>query len=131
MRADLYLHHTRIFKTRTQASLACQRGQVRIVGQPIKPSRELKPGDILDVARGELNLVLRVLAFPAHRVGAPQVSEYLENLTPEKNFHQAAEARRERLTQNPHPHAAKPDKKQLRVIRQWMEAMQQSQESSP
>jgi len=122
MRADLYLHHTRIFKTRSQATQACQRGQVRIAGNSIKPSRVLKATEIMDVARGDLNMVLRVLDFPAARVGAPLVSQYLENLTPVANFQKAAEARRERIVTTPHVRAAKPDKKQLRMIRQWMEA---------
>ena len=121
MRADLYLHHTRIFKTRSQATQACQRGQVRIAGNSIKPSRVLKATEIMDVARGDLNMVLRVLDFPAARVGAPLVSQYLENLTPVANFQKAAEARREKIA-TPHVRAAKPDKKQLRMIRQWMEA---------
>jgi ribosome-associated heat shock protein Hsp15 len=122
MRADVYLHHTRIFKTRSQATQACQRSHVRIVGQTIKPSRTLKPGDILDVSRGELNLVLRVIDFPLRRLSASDVSTYLENLTPEANFIKAAAARREHRASAPITKAAKPDKKQLRSIRQWMES---------
>lgn len=124
MRADLYLHHTRIFKTRTQSTQACQRGYVRILGQTIKPSRPLKPGDILDVTRGELNLVLRVIDFPKNRLSAPDVPQFLDNLTPEANYIKAAEARRERAALATHETAAKPNKKQLRMIREWMEANQ-------
>ncbi|TLD69292.1 RNA-binding S4 domain-containing protein [Phragmitibacter flavus] len=131
MRADVYLHHTRIFKTRSQATQSCQRNHVRIIGQPIKPSRTLKPGDILDVARGELNLVLRVIDFPLRRLSAPDVGTYLENLTPEANFIQAAAARREQLAQAPITKAAKPDKKQLRAIREWMEANSHNFPESP
>jgi hypothetical protein len=46
----------------------------------------------------------------------------MENLTPEANYHKAAEARREQAMTAPHPFAAKPDKKQLREIRKWLGA---------
>jgi ribosome-associated heat shock protein Hsp15 len=120
MRADLYLHHVRIFKSRSVAAQACTRGHVRIDGQPIKPARELKVGDQLDIQRGDLSLVIRVLDFPKSRMGAALVPQFMENLTPEENYRRAAEARREHALTAPHPFAAKPDKKQMRQIRQWL-----------
>lgn len=126
MRADLYLHNVRIFKTRTQATQACDRGQILLGNQTIKPSRLLKIGEVLDITRGDLRLVIRVIAYPAKRVGAPLVPEYMENLTPAQNFIQAAEARREKIAQATHSSPVKPDKKQLREIRKWMDAANQA-----
>ena len=120
MRADLYLHYVRIFKSRSLAAQACTRGNGRIAGQPLKAARELKVGDLLDIQRGDLSLVIRVLDFPKARVGAALVPQYLENFTPVENYQRAAEARREAALVAPHPFAAKPDKKQLRQIRQWL-----------
>lgn len=120
MRADIWLHHVRIFKTRSAATQACAKGNARIGGQTIKPARELKEGDTLEIERGELKLTLKVLAFPDKRIGAPLVPQYLENLTPAENFIRAAAARRERIMLAPHEAAAKPDKKQLRQIREWL-----------
>lgn len=124
MRADLYLHNVRIFKTRSLATQACTRGLVQISGQPMKPARELKVGEVLDVQRGELRLVIRVTDFPAKRVGAPLVKLFMEDLTPPQNYQAAAEARREKIFLTPHAIAAKPDKKQLRQIRELMERNQ-------
>lgn len=121
MRADLYLHHVRIFKTRSLASQACNKGNVRVEGQTIKPARDLKVGDLLDVERGDLKLVVRVLDLPLKRVGAPLVSQFMENLTPPENYEKAAAARREKELVMPGIQAAKPDKKQLRQIRELME----------
>lgn len=121
MRADVYLHHVRIFKTRSLATQACHKGNVRLSGSAIKPARDLKPGDLLEVERGEMKFILRVLDFPGHRVGAALVSRYLENLTPEENYRRAAEARKMREMTDPHPTAARPDKKQLRLIRQFLQ----------
>lgn len=124
MRADLYLHHVRIFKTRSLATQACTRGQVQIGGQPMKPARDLKVGEVLDIVRGDLQLVVQVLDFPPQRLGAPMVKDYLADLTPAENYLRAAEARREKVLLTPHAMAAKPDKKQLRLIRELMERNQ-------
>ncbi|QIF03977.1 S4 domain-containing protein [Roseimicrobium sp. ORNL1] len=121
MRADLYLHHIRIFKTRSLATQACNKGNVRIDGQQLKPARDVKVGETLEVDRAELKLILRVIDFPASRVGAPLVPKYVENLTPEENYLRAAEIRREKELVMPGILAAKPDKKQLRQIRELME----------
>jgi ribosome-associated heat shock protein Hsp15 len=121
MRADLYLHHIRIFKTRSLATQACNKGNVRVENQAIKPARVLKAGDTLEVDRSDLKLTLRVLDFPVKRVGAPLVAQFVENLTPEENYRRAAEARREKELVMPGVLAAKPDKKQLRQIRELME----------
>ncbi len=120
MRADQYLHHVRIFRSRNMAAQACARGNVRIGGQPMKPARELQVGDVLDIQRGDLSLVVRVLDFPRFRVGASLVPQFMEDFTPPENYQKAAEARREKSLSAPHLMPAKPDKKQLRQIRQWM-----------
>ncbi len=124
MRTDLYLHHVRIFKTRSLSTQACDKGNVRLAGRALKPAYALKPGDELEVARGDLKLVVRVLAFPESRVGAPLVPQFMENLTPEENYHRAAEARKIKQWTTPHQEATKPDKKQLRKIRELMERNQ-------
>jgi ribosome-associated heat shock protein Hsp15 len=124
MRADLYLHHVRIFKTRSLATQACDKGNVKLDGKALKPAYKLKVGDELDVERGDLKLVVRVVAFPESRVGAPLVPQFMENLTPEENYHRAAEARKIKEWTAPHQEATKPDKKQLRKIREMMERNQ-------
>ena len=95
-RADKWLHHVRVFKTRTLATQACARGNVTIDGQPVKASRDLKPEDVLEVVRGDLRLRLKVIAFSAQRLGPPKVAEFCENLTPLEWIQRASELRRER-----------------------------------
>jgi len=122
LRVDKWLHHVRVFKTRTLAAQACAKSNVKVGGQEVKPAREVRAGDIIDVDRGDLHLVLKVLAFPLHRVGPPKVVEFCENLTPAENFVKAAEARREKELTAPRPHDGllKPTKKDLRQIREWL-----------
>lgn len=121
MRADLYLHHVRIFKTRSIATQACDKGNVRLAGKAIKPARDLKQGDEVEVDRGDLKLIVRVIACPDQRISAIHVSQFMENLTPPENYQRAADARKLRAWTTPHQEAAKPDKKQLRKIRELME----------
>jgi len=125
-RADKWLHHIRIFKSRSLATQACTKGNVTLQGQPVKPSRELRAGDTLEIVRGDLRLRLRVLAFPPQRLSPPRVAEFTENLTPLEWVQKAAELRRQRELETPHAHetVAKPNKQQMRQLRQWMEQNQ-------
>lgn len=122
-RADKWLHHVRAFKTRSIATQACARGNVTLGGQPVKASRDLKPGDVLEAVRGDLRLRLRVLGFSPARVGAPRVPEFCEDLTPSEWYQKATDLRKERALITPHTHEtlAKPDKKQLRELRKFWE----------
>lgn len=122
MRADKYLHHIRVFKTRSLAAQACAKGNVIIRGAAIKPGRDLQSGEVLEIDRGDLHLTMKVLAFPASRIGAPLVPQFCENLTPPEAYQKAAEARKEKQLQNPDPlaQAARPNKQQMRQLREWL-----------
>lgn len=123
-RADKWLHHVRVFKTRSLATQACAKGNVTIGGQIVKASRELRPGDVIEVVRGDLRLRLKVLGAPAQRLGPPRVAEFCENLTPAEWFHKASEARREKklITPPEHEQITKPNKKQLRELRDFWQS---------
>lgn len=125
-RADKWLHQVRVFKTRSLATQACAKGSVTLDGQPVKAARELRPGDVIEVVRGDLRLRLKFLGAPQQRLGPPGVAEFCENLTPQEWIHQAAEARRERRLIHPpeHEQITRPNKKQLRVLREFWEAQQ-------
>ncbi len=66
MRLDKWLWAARVFKTRSLAAEAAERGRVDVNGQPAKPARELRPGDMLVLRqdRGvERSLVIRTLSL--------------------------------------------------------------------
>ena len=98
-----------------------------VQGQPVKPSRDLKPGDVLEVVRGDLRLRLKALAFPPQRLGASRVPEFCENQTPEEWIQRASELRRQREMETPHAHetVTKPNKQQMRQLREWWEQGQE------
>jgi ribosome-associated heat shock protein Hsp15 len=122
-RADKWLHHVRIFKTRSLATQSCTKGNVTLDGQPVKPARDLRTGDLLEVERGDLRLRLRVTGLPPRRLSAPQVVDFYENLTPIEWIQKAADLRKQKELESPREHevVTKPNKQQLRQLREWEE----------
>lgn len=88
MRIDKYLWCTRYFKTRSQATEACRKGQVRINGDPCKPSREVLPLDEISLRKNQMQLELKVLDVPTQRVAAKWVGIYREDTTPAEELEQ-------------------------------------------
>lgn len=86
MRIDKYLWATRYYKTRNQASIACKKGQVRIAGTIVKPSREVYIGDTISLRKNQINYQLEVLDIPPNRVGAKLVDLYRKDVTPKEAF---------------------------------------------
>ena len=85
-RIDKWLWSMRVFKTRTIATDACKKGRVTMNGVAIKPSRNIKIGEIVDVKKPPITYTFKVLAIPNGRLGAKLVPEYLENLTPKSQY---------------------------------------------
>ena len=81
-RIDKFLWAIRAFKTRTDATDACKGGKVKVAGVNAKPSKEVKPGDVLTVKKGSVTYTSKVLQPLERRVGAKLVPEYALNLTP-------------------------------------------------
>ena len=71
-RIDKWLWAARFFKTRSLAAAAVDGGKVRWNGQTVKPARELKPGDELEIAAGELRWTVLVRGLNAQRRPAPE-----------------------------------------------------------
>ncbi len=82
IRVDKYLWCIRVFKSRTLSGEACDGGKVKIEGTSVKPSRIIKPGDIISVQQGYIKRVYRVLELLDKRVGAPLVKNFAEDITP-------------------------------------------------
>ena len=82
-RIDKYLWAIRAFKTRSDATDACKGGRVKVAGVNAKPSKEVRPGDVVQVRKGTILYTYKVLKPLEHRVGAKLVPDYAENLTPQ------------------------------------------------
>ena len=82
IRIDKFLWAIRAFKTREDATKACKGNKVHINGNDAKPSKPVKPGDIITVRKNEVTFTFKVLVPIDKRQGAKLVGEYAENLTP-------------------------------------------------
>lgn len=96
-RIDKWLWSVRVYKTRSLASDACRAGSVRIGDQPVKPARDVHPGETIHVRQGIVQRTLVVLGVPRSRVGAPQVGAYCEDRTPADEWEKAREQRVQHL----------------------------------
>lgn len=120
-RLDKWLWAARFYKTRSLAADAVAGGKVRWNGEPVKPARELKPGDELEISAGELRWTVIVRGVNQQRRPAPEARLLYEE-TPE------SAARRQRLEEvrrlAPMPGAGlkgRPTKKAGRLIRGFNE----------
>jgi ribosome-associated heat shock protein Hsp15 len=86
IRIDKWLWAVRVFKTRTQAGDACRGGKVKIQGQHVKASREIKEGEIITVQLGIIAKTLRVKQVVKNRVAAKLVPDLAEDLTPPEEY---------------------------------------------
>lgn len=85
VRIDKYVWCVRLTKTRSQATEQVKKGKIRLNGEDIKPSREVKVGAKLSFSRNGALFEYKILALLDKRVGAKLVPEYLsEETTPEE-----------------------------------------------
>ena len=85
-RIDKYLWAIRAFKTRSEATDACNGGKVKLNGQSVKPSKAVHPGDEIIVRKAAVQFTWRVIDTLEKRVGAQLVPQYAENLTPQSEL---------------------------------------------
>ena len=86
MRVDKFLFCVRLFKTRTVAADACNKGRILVNGASVKPSREVKEGDEVSVKVNPIYRKYRILNLLKGRVGAAKVPEYITETTPEDDL---------------------------------------------
>lgn len=120
-RIDKWLWAARFFKTRSLAAAAVAGSKVKWNGQTVKPAREIKPGDELEVFAGESRWTVIVRGLKAQRRPAAEARQLYEETA-------ASVARRQQLEEirrlAPMPGAGlkgRPTKKSGRLIRGFNE----------
>lgn len=78
MRLDKYLKVSRIIKRRTVAQEACDLSRVTVNGKQAKPSKEVKPGDVIGVRFGDKEARFKVLIVPEGNVGKADADSLYE-----------------------------------------------------
>lgn len=132
MRADKFLWHVRLFKTRSLASEACRKNQVQVDGTTVKASREIKQGDKIRVRRFQVFFEFLVLDIPKSRVGAKLVPLYLKNITPPEEIERMGMMRLSRATYVNAYREGRPTKKDRRDMddftEDWVDIFEQEDE---
>jgi ribosome-associated heat shock protein Hsp15 len=82
VRIDKWLWSVRVFKTRSQATEACKKGRVVIGDLPVKPSRDVHPGEVVKVRKPPLTRSFKVLALAEKRMSAKLAVDFVEDVTP-------------------------------------------------
>ena len=96
MRVDKWLWVARLMKTRAAAAEAVTGGKVHVNGRAVKPSREVAPGDELEITRGPLRQTVVVRGIAPRRGPASEAALLYEE-TPESLAARERHAEQRRL----------------------------------
>jgi ribosome-associated heat shock protein Hsp15 len=126
IRLDKYLWAIRLFKTRTIASTACDKGRVKMNGESIKASRVVKLDDVYEVKTDEKKWVIKVTGLLPNRVQYSEAVKFYQDQTPieEKEriaFQTASFYSGKRLSK-----IGRPTKKERRDIDGFMDGKEES-----
>jgi ribosome-associated heat shock protein Hsp15 len=119
-RIDRWLFGVRLFKSRSLAAQAVTGGKVHVNDDRVKPSREVRVGDIVTFVRGSVEFECTVTAIPVRRGPAPEAARcYVES--PASEARRAEFAQRMKvasgLTPRPNERPDKHDRQALRRLR--------------
>jgi ribosome-associated heat shock protein Hsp15 len=82
LRLDKYLWAIRLFKTRTLASTACEKGRIKLNGESLKASRVVRIEDIYEVKTDDKRWIIKVTGLLTARVQYSEAVKHYEDLTP-------------------------------------------------
>jgi ribosome-associated heat shock protein Hsp15 len=116
VRLDKWLWAARFFKTRSMAARACELGRVQCNKHSVKPAREVRVGDLLQVRTEGGDFEVEILALSELRGPASLAQTlYRETDASRELRRKMAEERRAGLTFSPAPQG-KPSKRNRRQL---------------
>jgi len=117
VRVDKWLWAARLLKTRALAAEAVKGGRVHVNGRAIKPSREVKPGDELELTARDWRITV-VIRGTAERRGPAKEAQLLYEETPASREERERRAAERRLVAQPMPErgAGRPTKRDRRAL---------------
>jgi ribosome-associated heat shock protein Hsp15 len=121
MRIDKWLKMARLFKSREEASRACDLGRVKLNGHEAKPSKEIKAGDEIVVKIENVYRTIAIKELPARGLSAKDAKLVYDEKTPDlppeiiemMKYQAAADRRRQREMRG------RPTKKTRRELDKW------------
>ena len=123
IRIDKWLWAARFFKTRTLAARACDLGRVEANHQPVKPSREVRVGEFLQVRTEGGDFEVEVMLLSDVRGPAPVAQTFYRETDESKEARRkAAEERKTMMHFMPAP-LKRPSKRDRRKIHRFRQSL--------
>jgi ribosome-associated heat shock protein Hsp15 len=118
VRLDVWLDIACVFRTRSEAQAASKAGKVGVNGQPAKPNRRMRLGDVVEIGRpfGRKQR-LRVAGLADQHLPKAEARKLYEDLTPPPTAEEVEARRLERMYRAAVTPPRTPDKRQRRAIR--------------
>ncbi len=114
VRIDKWLWAARLVKTRGLAVEAIKAGRVEIDGQRVKPSRDVKPGDRLELRTGPVRRTVVVRALSARRGPASEAALLYDETEESREARERSVAERRALGPPREGGGARPTKRDRR-----------------
>ena len=80
MRLDKFLKVSRLIKRRTVANDVSDQGRVLVNGNPAKPSKQLKEGDIIKIEHYNKSVSVKILKIPEGNISVQEASSLYEEI---------------------------------------------------
>jgi ribosome-associated heat shock protein Hsp15 len=119
VRIDKWLWAARFFKTRSLAARACELGRIQSNGQPAKPAREVRIGDMLRVTNEAGDFQVEVLILSEVRGPASVAHTLYRETEASRELRMKVAAERKAMKQFEQLPAGRPDKRDRRRIVQF------------
>jgi ribosome-associated heat shock protein Hsp15 len=122
MRIDKWLWAARFYKTRSLAQQAVEGGKVRLNGERIKPAKEVRTGDTLDMNIAAQDWTITVRALSDKR-GPVAVAQTLYEESAESRARRAEQSALRKLAAEPaQERHGRPTKRERRQLERWHES---------
>jgi ribosome-associated heat shock protein Hsp15 len=116
VRLDVWLDVACLFKTRSDAQRACRGGKVEVNGQPAKPHRLLRVGDLIRITRGtDRRQIVSVTGIVLRHIVKAEAKRMYDDRTPPPSAQELERRAFERAY--PKGPSRSPDRRQRRLLR--------------
>ena len=119
VRMDKWLWAARFFKTRALAAKACDLGRIQCSGQPAKPAREVRIGNMLRITNDGGDFEVEVLLLGDTRGPASIAQTLYRETEASRELRQKVAAERKAMKQFEELPAGRPSKRDRRRIIQF------------
>jgi ribosome-associated heat shock protein Hsp15 len=119
VRIDKWLWAARFFKTRSAAQQAVEGGKVRLNGERVKPSKEVRTGDELAIHIGAYEWTVRVEGLSDKRGSAPVARTLYSEDEASRRKREEQAALRNFAAEPAQERHGRPTKRERRQLERW------------